>query len=248
MNVQYAICEDEVYIIEANPRASRTVPVVSKVTGVPLARIATELMLGKKLADMSSKLVRASGYSAVKEAVLPFNMFPEVDPILGPEMRATGEVMGIAENFGLAFYKAEAAAGCKLPTSGTVLITVRRHDRKYLMPIASKLHELGFKILATEGTSAFLTENGIPNTRVMKLLEGRPNISDLIKNKSIQMIINTPIGRESREDDSYIRTMAIQNRIPYMTTIAAANATAIGIEAVLNNRHAELKSLQEYHS
>ena len=247
MNVQYAICEDEVYIIEANPRASRTVPVVSKVTGVPLARIATELMLGKKLSEMSDKLVRASGYSAVKEAVLPFNMFPEVDPILGPEMRATGEVMGIAENFGLAFYKAEAAAGCKLPTSGTVLITVRRHDRKYLLPIASKLHELGFKILATEGTSAFLTENGIPNTRVMKLLEGRPNISDLIKNQSIQMIINTPIGRESREDDSYIRTMAIQNRIPYMTTIAAANATAIGIEAVLKNHHMELKSLQEYH-
>ena len=174
-------------------------------------------------------------------------MFPEVDPVLGPEMRATGEVMGIAENFGLAFYKAECASGCKLPTSGTVLITVRKHDRQYLMPIASKLHELGFKILATSGTSAFLTENGVPNVTVKKLLEGRPNISDLIKNNSIQMIINTPIGRESREDDSYIRMMAIQSRIPYMTTIAAAKASVIGIEAVLRNRQTELKSLQEYH-
>ena len=245
MNVQYAICEDEVYIIEANPRASRTVPVVSKVTGVPLARIATELMLGKKLADMP--LSRAVGFSAVKEAVFPFNMFPEVDPVLGPEMRATGEVMGIAENFGLAFYKAEEAAGCKLPLSGTVLMTIRRHDRKYLLPIAQKIHELGFKIVATEGTARFLDENNIPNTEVKKLTEGRPNICDMIKNGDIQMIFNTPIGREGKTDDSYIRTMAIQNQIPYMTTIAAANATVIGIEAVLNKKGSELKSLQEYH-
>ena len=245
MNVQYAICEDEVYIIEANPRASRTVPVVSKVTGVPLARIATELMLGKKLADMP--LGRAIGFSAVKEAVFPFNMFPEVDPVLGPEMRATGEVMGIAENFGLAFYKAEEAAGCKLPLSGTVLMTIRRHDRKYLLPIAQKIHELGFQIVATEGTARFLDENNIPNTEVKKLSEGRPNICDMIKNGDIQMIFNTPIGREGKTDDSYIRTMAIQNQIPYMTTIAAANATAIGIEAVLSHKNTSLKSLQEYH-
>ncbi len=245
MNVQYAICEDEVYIIEANPRASRTVPVVSKVTGVPLARIATELMLGKKLSEMN--LTRAVGFSAVKEAVFPFNMFPEVDPVLGPEMRATGEVMGIAENFGLAFYKAEEAAGCKLPLSGTVLMTVRRHDRKYLLPIAQKIHEMGFDIIATEGTAAFLTENNIPNKFIYKLGEGRPDISDLIKNGSIQMIFNTPIGREGKTDDSYIRTMAIQNHIPYMTTIAAANATAIGIEAVRKNDSMTLKSLQEYH-
>ena len=186
-------------------------------------------------------------YYGVKEAVFPFNMFPEVDPVLGPEMRATGEVMGIAENFGLAFYKAEEAAGCKLPLSGTVLMTIRRHDRKYLLPIAQKIHELGFKIVATEGTARFLDENNIPNTEVKKLTEGRPNICDMIKNGDIQMIFNTPIGREGKTDDSYIRTMAIQNQIPYMTTIAAANATVIGIEAVLNKKGSELKSLQEYH-
>ncbi len=247
MNVQYAICEDEVYIIEANPRASRTVPVVSKVTGAPLARIATELMLGKKLADMKDSLPKPIDFSAVKEAVFPFNMFPEVDPVLGPEMRATGEVMGMAENFGLAFYKAEEASGCKLPLEGTVLITVRRHDRQYLLPIAQKIKELGFNIVATEGTSQFLTENGVENTMVNKLNEGRPDIGDMIKNKSIQLIFNTPIGRDSKVDDSYIRMMAIQHRIPYMTTIAAAKATVIGIEAVKNNQHNVLKSLQEYH-
>ncbi len=247
MNVQYAICNDKVYIIEANPRASRTVPIVSKVTGVPLARIATELMLGKKLSDLKSSFRETPKFVAVKEAVFPFNMFPEVDPVLGPEMRATGEVMGIADNFGTAFFKAEEAAECKLPTSGSVLITVRKSDRKYLLPIAEKIKECGFKIFATQGTSAFLAENGIENTPVLKLLEGRPNIGDMIKNGSIQLIINTPVGREGKTDDSYIRTMAIQYKIPYMTTMAAANATAIGIQAVLENPSHLPKSLQEYH-
>ena len=162
-------------------------------------------------------------------------------------MRATGEVMGVADNFGTAFFKAEAASGCSLPTEGTVLISVSRHYRKYLLPIAQKMHELGFGILATEGTSAFLTENGIPNTVVCKLGEGRPDILDMIKNNKIQLIINTPIGREGKVDDSYIRRSAIQNRIPYMTTIAAAHATAVGIEAVRSNPDKEPKSLQEYH-
>ena len=249
MNVQYAICNDEVYIIEANPRASRTVPVVSKVTGVPLARIATELMLGKTLKDLKEKISKRPQFVGVKEAVLPFNMFPEVDPILGPEMRATGEVMGIADNFGVAFYKAEKAAGCMLPTSGAVLMTINEPNRKYLLPIAERMKKIGFKIIATEGTGKFLAENGIENTIVPKIKDGRrPNICDLIKNNEIQIIFNTPIGRLSKEDDSFIRMMAIQYHIPYMTTIAGANAAAIGIEAVLNHPEQQPESLQEYHS
>ncbi|MBR4885067.1 MAG: carbamoyl-phosphate synthase large subunit [Lentisphaeria bacterium] len=248
MNVQYSICNDEVYIIEANPRASRTVPVVSKVAGIPLARIATELMLGKKLKDLVDKIDKKPQFVGVKEAVLPFNMFPEVDPILGPEMRATGEVMGVADNFGTAFYKAEEAAGCKLPTSGTVLMTISEPNRKYLLPIAERMKKIGFKIMATDGTSRFLTENGIENTKVLKIKEGRPNISDMIKNHEIQMIFNTPIGRLSMEDDSFIRMMAIQYHIPYMTTIAGANASAIGIEAILNHPEQQPESLQEYHN
>ncbi len=248
MNVQYAICEDEVYIIEANPRASRTVPIISKVTGVPLARLATELMLGKKLEQFQLPKTGETSFVAVKEAVFPFNMFPEVDPILGPEMRATGEVMGISDNFGAAYYKAEAASGCILPTSGTVLITINPKDRKYLLPIAQRMQKLGFKILATEGTSIFLTENGIANTKVFKLSEDRPNILDMMKNNEIQLIFNTPAGRSSKKDDSYIRRTAIQLRIPYMTTIAAADASSIGIETMLKHPDLEPKSLQEYHS
>ena len=247
MNVQYAICEDKVYIIEANPRASRTVPVISKVTGVPLAKLATQLMLGKKLGELGTIKVACDGFYGVKEAVFPFNMFPEVDPVLGPEMRATGEVMGLADCFGVAYYKAEEAAGFKLPTAGKVLISVARRERKYLLPIAQHIHELGFEIFATEGTSKFLTENGIPNTHVKKLLEGRPNIGDMIKNKQLNLIFNTPVGREGKTSDSYIRMMATQHKIPYMTTIAAANATVKGIQAVLHNKDASPKSLQEYH-
>ena len=174
-------------------------------------------------------------------------MFPEVDPVLGPEMRATGEVMGLADCFGVAYYKAEEAAGFKLPTAGKVLISVARRERKYLLPIAQHIHELGFEIFATEGTSKFLTENGIPNTHVKKLLEGRPNIGDMIKNKQLNLIFNTPVGREGKTSDSYIRMMATQHKIPYMTTIAAANATVKGIQAVLHNKDASPKSLQEYH-
>ena len=247
MNVQFAICDDQVYIIEANPRASRTVPIVAKITGVPLARIATELMLGKKLSDFPQLCSDNSGFVGVKEAVFPFNMFPEVDPVLGPEMRATGEVMGIAESFGLAFFKAEEAAGYKLPTAGTALITVSQRERKYLLPIARGLHDLGFSIIATEGTAAFLAENNIPTSVINKIGEGRPDIADLIKNKSVQLIINTPLGRESKCDDSYIRMKAIQYKIPYVTTIAAARATVKGIQAALQDDAAP-KSLQEYHS
>jgi carbamoyl-phosphate synthase large subunit len=246
INIQYAICGDKVYILEANPRASRTVPFVSKVTGIPMARIATYLMLGKKLKDFPELIKRELPHVGVKEAVFPFNMFPEVDPVLGPEMRSTGEVMGIADTFGLAFYKAEEAAGSRLPVEGNVLLTVADKDKPELFPIAKKIKELGFNIYATEGTGRLLREYGIPDTQIKKLHEGRPNIVDAIKNKDIHLIINTPAGRSSKYDDSYIRKTAIQYKVPYITSMAAAEASAEGIEAI-KKRKILLKSLQEYH-
>ncbi len=246
MNIQYAICDNKVYILEANPRASRTVPLVSKVTGMPIAHIATLLMLGKKITDFPQLKVYNLTYVGVKEAVFPFNMFPEVDPLLGPEMRATGEVLGIANSFGLAFYKAEEAAGSKLPMAGNVLLTVKDKDKPELISIAERLKKLGFNIYATENTSRFLKKQGITNTKIKKLHEGRPNISDAIKNNEIQLIINTPIGKDSKYDDSYIRIMAIQNKIPYVTTIAAAEASVEGIEAVMSEEILPM-SLQDYY-
>jgi len=246
MNIQYAICDDKVYILEANPRASRTVPLVSKITGIPIAHIATQVMLGKKIKDFPKLKVSKLPYVGVKEAVFPFNMFPEVDPLLGPEMRATGEVMGIANSFELAFYKAEEAAGYKLPVEGNVLVTVADKDKPYLLPIARRMKKLGFNIIATEGTSSFLGKNKIETTKVKKLHEGRPNISDAIKNRDIGLIINTPIGRSSKYDDSYIRMMAIQYKIPYITSMAAAEASVQGIEAV-NKEKGYPKALQDYH-
>jgi len=246
INIQFAICDDQVYILEANPRASRTVPLVSKTIGIPLARIATLLMIGKKLSDFPELIHRSLPYVSVKEAVFPFNMFPEVDPVLGPEMRATGEVMGIDEDFGLAFFKAQEAAGTKLPTEGNVLVTVTDKDKQELIPIAAKLSQMGFKILATENTQRFLKEKGIESSFIKKLHEGRPNIADSIKNREIHLIINTPIGRTSVYDDSYIRMFAIQYKIPYVTTMAAARATVDGIESVKKSK-GQPKSLQEYH-
>ncbi len=247
INVQYAICDDKVYILEANPRASRTVPLVSKIMAVSMARIATQLMLGKKLKDFPElQKSHKVPYIGVKEAVFPFNMFPEVDPLLGPEMRATGEVMGIADTFGLAFYKAQLAANLKLPTEGNVLLTVTDKDKPELIRIAKGFDKLGFNIYATEKTSNFLKENSIDSTEVKKLHEGRPNLSDAIKNGDIHLIINTPIGSNSKYDDSYIRIMAIQQKIPYITSMAAAQASLEGIEA-LRGKKISPKSLQEYH-
>ncbi|MDP8216713.1 MAG: carbamoyl-phosphate synthase large subunit [Candidatus Kaelpia imicola] len=246
INIQYAICDNKVYILEANPRASRTVPLVSKVTGIPIARIATLLMLGKKIKDFKELKKYNLPYFGIKEAVFPFNMFPEVDPVLGPEMKATGEVMGIADSFGLAFYKAQEAAGVKLPTSGAVLLTVKNKDKEPLLPIAKGLDRLGFKIYATDGTADFLKDNGIEVLRVKKLHQGRPNIVDLIKNKKLQLIINTPVGKESKYDDSYIRIMAIQNKVSYMTTISAALAGVEGIEAA-KDKELTVKALQDYY-
>ncbi|MDD2702670.1 MAG: carbamoyl-phosphate synthase large subunit [Candidatus Omnitrophica bacterium] len=246
INIQFAICGDEVYILEANPRASRTVPLVSKTIGIPLARIATLLMLGKKLKDFPEIRQRKLPYISVKEAVFPFNMFPEVDPVLGPEMRATGEVMGIGWNFGLAFFKAQESAGTKLPSAGNVLITVTDKAKPELLPIAERLSRLGFRIMATENTHRFLKDKGVDSEFIRKLHEGRPNIADAIKNGRINLIINTPIGRMSVHDDSYIRMLAIQYKIPYVTTMAAAYATVEGIESAKNKQNEPI-SLQEYH-
>jgi carbamoyl-phosphate synthase large subunit len=246
MNIQYAICDDKVYILEANPRASRTVPLVSKVTGIPIARIATQVMLGKKIKEFPELRHSKINYVGVKEAVFPFNMFPEVDPLLGPEMKSTGEVMGIADTFGAAFYKAQEAAGAKLPSKGNALLTVTDKDKTELVPIARRLKDAGFNIYATESTSHFLKENGIPNTRVHKLHEGRPNIADMIKNYEIHLIINTPAGKSSKYDDSYIHIMAIQHKIPYITTMAAAHASAEAIEAVGKGALAP-KAIQDYY-
>jgi len=245
MNIQYAIASDKVYVLEANPRASRTVPLVSKVCGIPMARIATQLMLGGSLKDM--KLSRKKvPYFGVKEAVLPFNMFPEVDPILGPEMRSTGEVLGLAPTAGLAFFKAEEAAGGTLPVRGTVLLSVSEREKKAVLVAARHFHKLGFRILATKGTQDFLSRNGVPCEPILKLHEGRPNITDAIMNGEIHLVINTPAGKLSQHDDSYIRKAAIKHRIPYITTAAAAVAAAQGI-AELRGGRPPVKSLQEYH-
>jgi len=246
MNIQYAICNDKVYILEANPRASRTVPLVSKIKNMSLANIATQVMLGKKIKDFPELRYIDIPYVGVKEAVFPFNMFSEVDPILGPEMRATGEVMGIADTFGLAFYKAEEAAGAKLPIEGSVLLTVADKDKEELLPTAKKFKKLGFNIYSTKGTADFLASHGIDSNVLKKLHEGRPNISDAIKNKEIHLIVNTPVGRTGKSDDSYIRMNAIQYKIPYITSLAAAEATVEGIDAAKKSKIFP-KSLQDYY-
>jgi carbamoyl-phosphate synthase large subunit len=247
MNIQYAIYRDKVYILEANPRASRTVPLVSKVCNIPMTRLAVRVMLGEKLTDMGLTQ-REVPHFGVKEAVFPFNMFPEVDPLLGPEMRSTGEVLGMADNFGRAFFKAQEGTGTVLPDSGTVLITVNENDRAGGLEVARRFVELGFNIVATEGTSAYLNAHAVPATKVMKMHEGRPNISDAIMNGEIQLVINTPIGRLGAHDDSYIRKTAIKQKVPYITTLAAAVAAAEGIAACRHGGKGSVKSLQDYHA
>jgi carbamoyl-phosphate synthase large subunit len=246
MNIQYAIAKDVVYILEANPRASRTVPLVSKVCNIPMARMATQIILGRKLSELNLK-PKSFHHFGVKEAVFPFNMFPEVDPVLGPEMRSTGEVLGLADSFGLAFFKAEEAAQSILPIQGTVLITTNDQEKGGALEAAREFKKLGFKIKATNGTSRFLNKHGIESEPILKMHEGRPNIVDGIKNGEIQLIINTPIGRLGTHDDSYIRKAAIKYKIPYITTIAAAVAAAKGVAAVRRG-HGRAKSLQSYHA
>ncbi len=246
MNIQYAIANDVVYILEANPRASRTVPLVSKVCNISMARLATQVMMGKKLADLNLKR-KSFHHFGVKEAVFPFNMYPEVDPVLGPEMRSTGEVLGLAGSFGLAYYKAQEATQQLLPAKGTVLITVEEKDKSGVLEVARAFEKMGFKIRASEGTYKFLATQGIASERIAKMHEGRPNIVDAVKNGEIQLVINTPVGRLSKYDDSYIRKAAIKYKIPYITTIAAAVAAAKGI-AAFHQGHGRAKSLQSYHA
>jgi carbamoyl-phosphate synthase large subunit len=244
MNIQYAIERDKLYVLEANPRASRTVPLVSKVCNVQMARIATQLMLGKKLSSMGLKL-RQVPHFGVKEAVFPFDKMPEVDPILGPEMRSTGEVLGMAETFGGAFFKAQEAAKPPLPAEGTVLISVSEKTREVL-EVAREFAGLGFVVRATNGTYAFLSENGVTCQRINKLNESRPNLLDAIMSREIQMVINTPLGKRSQVDDSFIRKSAIRYQVPYMTTLAAALASVKGI-AAQRKGGGGVKSLQDYH-
>lgn len=246
MNIQYAIAKDIVYVLEANPRASRTVPIVSKVCNVSMARLATQIMLGKKLTDLNLK-PRHIPHFGVKESVFPFSMFHEVDPILGPEMRSTGEVLGIANSFGLAFFKAQVAAQQSLPVNGTVLISLSTKDTPTTLEVAKRFTELGFKLKATQGTHEFLASHGIPSELILKMHEGRPNIVDEIKNKEIQLVINTPSGKLGKYDDSYIRKAAIRYKVSYITTLAAAAAAAKGIAAYLSGKP-EVKSLQSYHA
>jgi carbamoyl-phosphate synthase large subunit len=245
MNMQYAICNDMVYVLEANPRASRTVPLVSKVCNISMARIATKIMLGRPMKEFTLRN-RTFPHYGVKEAVLPFNMFPEVDPVLGPEMRSTGEVLGMAQSFGLAYYKALEGAGAVLPKNGKILITVSRRERPAVLEVARMFKNLGFTIKSTQGTHRFLKENGIETELVLKVYEGRPNIVDDIMNREYGLIINTPSGKLSSHDDSYIRKAAIRHKVPYITTLSAAIAAARGIEAYRKGKGI-VRSLQEYH-
>ena len=246
MNIQYAIQKDTVYILEANPRASRTVPLVSKVCNIAMARIATQIMLGKRLSELSLGR-KTFPHFGVKEAVFPFSMYHEVDPVLGPEMRSTGEVLGMADSFGLAFYKAQDAAGQHLPLEGNVLITVAERDRPAVLEVARRFHELGFRIKATQGTRTLLTAHGIPSDLILKMREGRPNITDAIMDGEIQLIINTPRGKVGKADDAYIRQTAIKRKVPYITTLAAAVAAAKGIAADRQGP-GQVKSLQSCHA
>ncbi|MBR5564769.1 MAG: carbamoyl-phosphate synthase large subunit [Roseburia sp.] len=251
MNMQYAIEGDKVYVLEANPRASRTVPLVSKVCNIRMVPLATEIITAEltgrpsPIADMKEKQIPNYG---VKEAAFPFNMFQEVDPVLGPEMRSTGEVLGMSSSYGEAFLKAQEGVQSKLPMEGTVLISVNDKDKAEAVGVAKILAEDGFNIVATGRTYDNIVAAGVQATKVKKLCEGRPNIYDMITNGDIHLIINTPVGKDSVTDDSYLRKAAIKAKVPYMTTIAAAQATAEGIHYVKNNPESEIKSLQEYHS
>ena len=250
MNMQYAIEDGKVFVLEANPRASRTVPLVSKVCGISMVPIATDILTsqltGRKspIPELKEKNIP---YFGVKEAVFPFSMFPEVDPVLGPEMRSTGEVLGLADNTGTAFYKSQEAAGSVLPLEGNVLLSVNEQDKPEVAEIAASLHKDGFSVLATGRTYEVIKEAGIPVEKVNKLYEGRPNIQDMITNGTIQLIVNSPSGKESAHDDSYLRKSAIKHKIPYITTINAARAAVDGISQIKAHSTGSVKSLQEWH-
>lgn len=250
MNMQYAIEDGKVFVLEANPRASRTVPLVSKVCGIRMVPLATDIITSEltgRPSPVEDLKERKIPYVGVKEAVFPFNMFQEVDPVLGPEMRSTGEVLGLAQTSGEAFYKAEEGAGAKLPLEGTVLLSVNELDKPEVPALAKSFYEDGFRLLATGKTFELIQAQGIPVKRINKLYEGRPNILDAITNGEIQLIVNSPVGKKSIHDDSYLRKNAIKARIPYMTTMAAAFASAQGIKQMKQKGDGELRSLQEWH-
>ena len=251
MNMQYAIENGVVYVLEANPRASRTVPLVSKVCGISMVPLATDIITSEitgRPSPVPGLGEREIPYYGVKEAVFPFNMFQEVDPVLGPEMRSTGEVLGLATTSGMAFYKAEEGAQATLPLRGTALISVNNKDKLEVVPIAKSLCESGFKLMATGKTCDLLMEAQIPVKRVRKLYEGRPNILDHMTNGDIQLIINSPVGKDSIHDDSYLRKSAIKYRIPYITTMAAAKAAVEGISLAKKTADTDVRSLQEWHA
>ncbi|MFQ5530301.1 MAG: ATP-grasp domain-containing protein [Gemmatimonadota bacterium] len=244
INVQFAVHGGRTYVIEVNPRASRTVPFVSKATGIPLARIAARTLLGETLDEMGLPDDLQVREVAVKEAVFPFNKIPDADPLLGPEMRSTGEVMGHADSFGLAFAKAQIAADGSLPLEGTVVVTVHDRDKPKATPIVRRLHELGFEIRGTEGTAKYLRSRGVPCEPVFKVHEGRPHIIDLLLSGHIQLLVNTPLGKHAQQDDYMIRRAAIARGVPYTTTLSAASAAADAIIA-LRSRRLDVTSIQE---
>jgi carbamoyl-phosphate synthase large subunit len=253
MNIQFAIQKDKVFVLEVNPRASRTVPYVSKATGVPLAKIAARLMTGRKLREFlpenverGTDLGTGAGYF-VKSPVFPWSKFPGVDTVLGPEMKSTGEVMGVGESFGEAFAKAQISAGQTLPTKGCVFVSVNDRDKDAVIPIAQRFSELGFSLVATHGTARVLEAAGLKVDRVFKVKEGRPNVVDLIKGEKIQLIVNTPYGPDPYFDEKAIRRAAVLARIPTMTTLSAARAAAEGI-AALQRRETNVFSLQAIHA
>jgi len=255
MNVQYAIQRDTVYVLEVNPRASRTVPFVSKATGVPVAKVAARLMAGRKLRDINLPRIERDGvaeiaagpFFSVKSPVFPFNKFRGVDTILGPEMRSTGEVMGIAATFGLAFAKAQLAAGQRLSRNGTVFISVNDHDKRSVVPLARAFVDLGFKVVATRGTAATLQAAEVPAEAIYKVNEGRPNIVDAIKTGRVDLIIDTPLGRESFYDEKAIRRASIRYNIPCITTMSAAFAASQGIRALQEQTYL-VAALQDLHA
>jgi carbamoyl-phosphate synthase large subunit len=246
MNVQYAVKDSKVYVLEVNPRASRTIPFVSKVIGVPLAKLATKVMLGRKLKELGFTKEIIPKHVAIKESVFPFNRFPGVDIILGPEMKSTGEVMGIDVDFGQAYIKSQLAAGQKLPKKGNIFISVNDRDKRSIVLVAKKLKDLGFKIYASSGTAVALAKSNIVTKVLPKISEGQPNVLDLMKEGKIQLVINTPSGRIPRLDEVKIRSQVILYGIPYTTTILGAQATVSGIEVLLKKK-LKIKSLQEYY-
>jgi carbamoyl-phosphate synthase large subunit len=247
INLQFAVRGGEVFIIEANPRASRTVPFVAKATGVPLARLASRVMAGRSLAELGLSEEPLPPLQAVKEAVLPFRRFPGADSLLGPEMRSTGEVMGTAAGFGLAYAKAELAAGEVLPTSGTVFLSTHDRDKPALVTIASSLLSQGFALVATAGTAAHLRQYSLPVQTVLKVHEGRPNVEDAIRSGGIQLIINTPIGRQAAHDDRYLRRAALDYQVPTVTTLAGARAAVAAVAALQGQNELPIHALQDLH-